>query len=67
MASFGVDYPLTYLSFAPVTIMSGIYGMNVSQISGTDANPNSVFRCSSCDECGDCSYLSRHKLGTNDA
>jgi hypothetical protein len=40
MASFGVDYPLTYLSFAPVTIMSGIYGMNVSQISGTDANPN---------------------------
>ncbi|PMD37823.1 hypothetical protein L207DRAFT_584747 [Hyaloscypha variabilis F] len=29
----------TYL-FAPVTIISGIYGMNVSQISGTDSNPN---------------------------
>jgi len=29
----------TYL-FAPVTIISGIYGMNVSQISGDSSNPN---------------------------
>jgi hypothetical protein len=27
-------------SFAPVTIMTGVYGMNVSQISGDNANPN---------------------------
>lgn len=40
MASFVADYPLTALSFAPITIMSGIYGMNVSQISGSDSNPN---------------------------
>jgi hypothetical protein len=26
--------------FAPITIMTGIYGMNVSQISGSDSNPN---------------------------
>ena len=29
----------TYL-FAPITIISGIYGMNVSEISGSDSNPN---------------------------
>ncbi|KAF4630435.1 hypothetical protein G7Y89_g7706 [Cudoniella acicularis] len=29
----------TYI-FAPFTIMSGIYGMNVSEISGTNANPD---------------------------
>lgn len=29
----------TYV-FAPVTIISGIYGMNVSQISGSSSNPN---------------------------
>ncbi|KAH9208185.1 hypothetical protein DL95DRAFT_345754 [Leptodontidium sp. 2 PMI_412] len=29
----------TYI-FAPVTIMTGIYGMNVSQISGDTSNPN---------------------------
>ncbi|TVY39146.1 hypothetical protein LSUB1_G004932 [Lachnellula subtilissima] len=29
----------TYL-FAPITIISGIYGMNVSEISGSDTNPN---------------------------
>ncbi|PSS08467.1 hypothetical protein M430DRAFT_61666 [Amorphotheca resinae ATCC 22711] len=29
----------TYL-FAPITIMSGVYGMNVSEISGSDSNPN---------------------------
>jgi hypothetical protein len=26
--------------FAPVTIMTGIYGMNVSQISGSNENPD---------------------------
>jgi hypothetical protein len=26
--------------FAPVTIMTGIYGMSVSQISGDSSNPN---------------------------
>lgn len=31
---------LTIHSFAPVTIMTGIYGMNVSQISGDTSNPN---------------------------
>jgi hypothetical protein len=40
MASLIADHPFTALSFAPVTIMSGIYGMNVSQISGSDSNPN---------------------------
>jgi hypothetical protein len=29
-----------YISFAPITIMTGVYGMNVSQISGSDSNPN---------------------------
>jgi hypothetical protein len=29
-----------YSRFAPVTIISGIYGMNVSQISGSPSNPN---------------------------
>jgi len=32
--------PLTLGSFAPVSIMTGIYGMNVSQISGDPSNPN---------------------------
>lgn len=27
-------------SFAPVSIMTGIYGMNVSEISGDSSNPN---------------------------
>ena len=26
--------------FAPITIISGIYGMNVSEISGSNSNPN---------------------------
>jgi len=30
---------ITYI-FAPVSIMTGIYGMNVSQISGDPSNPN---------------------------
>lgn len=29
----------TYL-FAPITIISGVYGMNVSEISGSNSNPN---------------------------
>ena len=31
---------LTVPSFAPITIVSGIWGMNVSQISGTTQNPS---------------------------
>jgi hypothetical protein len=33
-------YLLSDDRFAPVTIMTGVYGMNVSQISGTSSNPN---------------------------
>jgi hypothetical protein len=31
---------LTTYRFAPVTIISGVYGMNVSQISGSSSNPS---------------------------
>lgn len=34
------DFQLTNLRFAPISIFTGIYGMNVSQISGSDSNPD---------------------------
>lgn len=33
-------HPLTKASFAPLTIMTGIYGMNVSEFSGNKENPD---------------------------
>lgn len=33
-------YPDLYTRFAPITVISGIYGMNVSEISGSNSNPN---------------------------